>query len=168
MKSEAQALLLAFLKQTSATYYMNLRFARLMSRISWIQERLRICLAGRKAQHEYLQEMFEAQQQIMIENLTKPILGKKKKVPDIIPDSEEVKAKLEQITAAAMRIELGLYMDQCRTVFRANFDVVRASKREGTASAMQVVIQNSFGSTAMDADELFGVPPHLCKIYGFG
>jgi len=59
-------------------------------------------------------------------------------------------------------------MDQCRTVFRANFDVVRASKREGTASAMQVVIQNSFGSASMEADELFGVPAHLCKIYGFG
>jgi len=45
--------------------------------------------------------MFEAQRQIMIQNLTKPILGKKKKVPDIIPDSEEVKAKLEQITSTA-------------------------------------------------------------------
>lgn len=112
--------------------------------------------------------MFEVQRQIMIENLTKPILGRKKKAPDIIPDSEEVKAKLEQITSAAMRIELGLYMDQCRTVFRANFDVVRASKRDGRASAMQVVIHNSFGSASMDADELFGVPENLCKIYGFG
>lgn len=65
-------------------------------------------------------------------------------------------------------MELGLYMDQCRTVFRANFDVVRAGKREGTASAMQVVIQNSFGSASMEADELFGVPAELCKIYGFG
>jgi len=36
LQSEAQAVLMAFLRQTSATYYMNLRFEKLMSRISWI------------------------------------------------------------------------------------------------------------------------------------
>ena len=65
-------------------------------------------------------------------------------------------------------MELGLYMDQCRTIFRADFDAVRASGRDAQASAMQLVIQHSFGSASMEDDELFGVPPELCRIYGFG
>lgn len=36
LKADAQVVLVSFLKQTSATFYMNLRFAKLVSRISWI------------------------------------------------------------------------------------------------------------------------------------
>ena len=101
--------------------------------------------------------------------------GKKKEMDAFQTFLMELKDRLLNLTNMQETFVMMEYIDNCRSVYRQNYEALRKLKLKGDQTAMQLILTNSCGSHVdtcridedEDQDHHFGIPEEYLKVYSF-